>query len=105
MPSQPSTDNEDESVLDSIDQQNRPADVALQQQRIKAWHPILDPEWVIYGYLLLAVIMIPVGKSIPSYLILDTNRFLSLTCLHRSLSILYYYSAPFSVLPLTASEP
>jgi hypothetical protein len=52
---------EDESVLDLADQTMRPKDVALQQQRVEAWHPILDPEWMIYSFLILAVILIPVG--------------------------------------------
>ena len=52
---------EDESVLDLADQTLRPKDVALQQQRVEAWHPILDPEWIIYSFLILAVILIPVG--------------------------------------------
>ena len=56
-------DGEEDSVRDLADQLNRPPDVAIQQQRIKAWHPILDPEWMIYGYLVLAVILIPLGKS------------------------------------------
>jgi hypothetical protein len=52
---------EDESVLDLADQTMRPPDCALQQQRVEAWHPILDPEWMIYSFLILAVILIPVG--------------------------------------------
>lgn len=57
-------DEDDDSVLDLPDQLNRPPDVAIQQQRIKAWHPILDPEWMIYGYLILAVILIPLGFTL-----------------------------------------
>ncbi|CAJ1970292.1 unnamed protein product [Cylindrotheca closterium] len=57
-------DGEEDSVLDLADQLNRPPDVAIQQQRIKAWHPILDPEWMIYGYLILAVVLIPLGFKI-----------------------------------------
>lgn len=56
-------DEDDDSALDLADQLNRPPDVAIQQQRIKAWHPILDPDWMIYGYLILAVILIPLGES------------------------------------------
>ncbi|KAG7355634.1 CDC50/LEM3 family protein [Nitzschia inconspicua] len=52
---------DDESVVDISEQVNRPADIAVQQQRIPAWHPILDPEWMIYSFLILAVIMIPLG--------------------------------------------
>ena len=54
---------DDESVLDLTEQTQRPADVAVKQQRIQAWHPILDPEWVIYSFLILAAIAIPVGKK------------------------------------------
>jgi hypothetical protein len=54
-------DGEEESVLDEDEQTMRPKDVAVQQQRVFAWHPIMDPEWVIYSFLILAVIMIPVG--------------------------------------------
>ena len=55
-------DGEEESVLDESEQTLRPKDVAVQQQRVFAWHPILDPEWMIYSFLILAIIMIPVGK-------------------------------------------
>lgn len=41
----------------------RPADVALKQQRMKAWQPLLDPKWVIPCYLLIGVIFIPIGES------------------------------------------
>ena len=54
-------DGEEESVLEDDEQTMRPKDVAVQQQRVFAWHPILDPEWAIYSFLILAVIMIPVG--------------------------------------------
>lgn len=53
---------DDDSVLDISEQVNRPADIAVQQQRIPGWHPILDPEWMIYSYLVLAVILIPLGE-------------------------------------------
>ena len=42
---------------------NRPPDLALRQQRLKAWKPILDPTWVIAALLIIAAIFIPVGKS------------------------------------------
>jgi len=54
-------DGEEESILDESEQTMRPKDVAVQQQRVYAWHPILDPEWMIYSFLILAVVMIPVG--------------------------------------------
>jgi len=59
-------DDEEESYLDPSEQTQRPADVAVQQQRVEAWHPILDPEWMIYTFLILAVIMIPVGFRLES---------------------------------------
>ncbi|CAB9497681.1 ALA-interacting subunit [Seminavis robusta] len=54
-------DDDDETVLSLSEQTNRPADVALNQQRIAAWHPILDPVWVIIALFYLGVIMVPVG--------------------------------------------
>ena len=56
--------DDDESVLDLADQTNRPSDTALQQQRIQAWHPILDPEWMIYTFMILALVLIPVGYNL-----------------------------------------
>lgn len=53
--------SDNESTVDMADQTMRPKDVAVQQQRVLAWHPILDPEWVIYSFLILAVVMIPLG--------------------------------------------
>jgi hypothetical protein len=50
-----------ESTADLADELMRPKDVAVQQQRVLAWHPILDPNWVIYSFLILAVVMIPLG--------------------------------------------
>jgi hypothetical protein len=55
---------DDESVPDLADQVNLPSDVALQQQSIPAWHPILHPEWMIYSFLIMAMILIPVGKLV-----------------------------------------
>jgi hypothetical protein len=56
--------DDDSTVLDISEQINRPGDIAVQQQRIPAWHPILDPEWMIYSYLILAVILIPLGECV-----------------------------------------
>lgn len=55
---------DDESVLERSEQTNRPPDVALAQQRIQAWHPILDPLWVIIALFYLGVIMVPVGTYV-----------------------------------------
>ena len=41
----------------------RPSDVALLQQRMKSWQPLLDPKWVIASYLLIGIVFIPVGES------------------------------------------
>jgi len=57
-------DEDDESVLDLADQTNRPQDVALNQQRVNAWHPILDPVWVIVALFYLGVILVPVGACV-----------------------------------------
>lgn len=62
-PSGTGNGNEDdaESVLDISEQINRPEDIPIQQQTINAWHPILDPNWMIFSYLILAAIMVPFG--------------------------------------------
>mmetsp|Transcript_45017 Transcript_45017/g.95797 ORF Transcript_45017/g.95797 Transcript_45017/m.95797 type:complete len:456 (-) Transcript_45017:264-1631(-) len=43
---------------------HRPADVALKQQRMKSWQPVLDPKWVIACYLMIGIIFIPTGVVI-----------------------------------------
>lgn len=52
---------DDDSVLDLAEQTQRPIDNALMQQRVNAWHPILDPVFVIVALFYFGVIMIPVG--------------------------------------------
>ena len=52
---------DDEDHLPLSEQTNRPSDIPIQTQTIAAWHPILDPNWVIFTYLALAAIMIPFG--------------------------------------------
>jgi hypothetical protein len=54
-------DDEDDDVLDPSEQTQRPIDCALNQQRLNAWHPILDPVFVIVALFYLGVIMVPVG--------------------------------------------
>jgi hypothetical protein len=51
----------EDSVLDESEQTARPQDIALLQQRIQAWHPILDPKWVIAALFYLGAILVPVG--------------------------------------------
>jgi hypothetical protein len=53
--------DDDESVLDEAEQTNRPLNTALNQQRIQAWHPVLDPVWVIFALFYLGVILVPTG--------------------------------------------
>lgn len=53
--------NDNSSVLDISEQTQRPVDNAFNQQRINAWHPILDPVFVIIGLFYLGVIMVPTG--------------------------------------------
>ena len=53
-----STDN------DTTPKNRRPKDVALTQQRMKSWQPLLDPKWIIITYLCIGVIFIPTGKFV-----------------------------------------
>eukprot|EP00978_Attheya_sp_CCMP212_P005395 scaffold12077_cov57-Attheya_sp.AAC.1 len=53
----------------------RPRDTALRQQRMVAWHPILDPAWVICGFFILGAIMVPTGWKLRT----ESNRMLELT--------------------------
>ena len=41
----------------------RPPDVALLQQRMKSWQPLLDPKWVIATYILIGIVFIPIGET------------------------------------------
>jgi LEM3 (ligand-effect modulator 3) family / CDC50 family len=54
-------EEKEDAPLDLAEQTNRPVDNALNQQRINAWHPILDPVWVIVALFYLGIILIPVG--------------------------------------------
>ena len=57
--------DEDDSVVVSPDTlKNKPADTAVNQQRMKSWNPILDPLWVIGAYLILGAIFLPVGEIV-----------------------------------------
>eukprot|EP00536_Pseudo-nitzschia_multiseries_P008386 jgi/Psemu1/319374/estExt_fgenesh1_pm.C_2110011 len=56
-----SGDIDEDDVLDLSEQLNRPENTPIQQQTINAWHPILDPIWVIIAYFILAAILIPFG--------------------------------------------
>ena len=56
--------DEDEDILPEEQQTMRPTSDSLHQQRIQAWHPVLDPVWVIVGLFYLGVILVPVGTSL-----------------------------------------
>ena len=56
--------NDNNSVLDISEQTQRPVDNAFNQQRVNAWHPILDPVFVIIGLFYLGVIMVPTGACL-----------------------------------------
>lgn len=58
------SEEDDESVLDESEQTMRPKSDSLHQQRIQAWHPVLDPVWVIVALFYLGVILVPVGTYI-----------------------------------------
>jgi len=55
------TNNADPELLT-----RKPADTAIRQQRIKAWHPILDPLWVIITFLIMGGVFVPVGFKLRS---------------------------------------
>ena len=57
-------DDDDEERTTSITKSRRPANVALTQQRMKAWQPLLDPKWIIAAYLAIGIIFIPTGKFV-----------------------------------------
>lgn len=75
---------------------HRPADLALRQQRIKGWKPILDPTWVICSLVVIAAIFIPVGTlkviALVRHLPVPTSTYTTCnTALKRiSLTILIY---------------
>ncbi|KAL7506791.1 hypothetical protein ACHAXN_004432 [Cyclotella atomus] len=48
-------------VEENMNTSRRPRDLALLQQRMKAWQPLLSPRWVIAAYLVIAAVFIPVG--------------------------------------------
>eukprot|EP00571_Detonula_confervacea_P013602 CAMPEP_0172310440 /NCGR_PEP_ID=MMETSP1058-20130122/11483_1 /TAXON_ID=83371 /ORGANISM="Detonula confervacea, Strain CCMP 353" /LENGTH=429 /DNA_ID=CAMNT_0013023247 /DNA_START=54 /DNA_END=1343 /DNA_ORIENTATION=+ len=69
----PDSQNTSDSATTGNDQSNgyenpsntrRPANVALKQQRMKSWQPLLDPKWVIATYLLIGIIFIPTGIAL-----------------------------------------
>ena len=68
---QPEKEEDDEPILPLEEQTQRPPDLALHQQRIPAWNPILDPVWVIIALFYLGIIMVPTG-TLCYVMLLDT---------------------------------
>ena len=48
-------------MADNKEKSNRPSDSPFKQQKLKAWQPILTPNWVVGTFLCIAVVFIPVG--------------------------------------------
>jgi len=46
------------------DASRRPEDSDFQQQRLKAWQPLLTPKWVIGTFIVIGIIFLPVGIGI-----------------------------------------
>jgi len=42
----------------------RPGNTAFKQQRLKAWQPILTPKPVIFSFLIIGIVFIPIGAGI-----------------------------------------
>lgn len=53
---------DDDDMPPLSEQTRRPLDTALRQQRVKAWYPVLDPWWVIGGFLVVGAIFVPTGE-------------------------------------------
>jgi hypothetical protein len=48
----------------SQSQSKRPGNTAFKQQRLKAWQPILTPKPVIFSFLIIGIVFIPIGAGI-----------------------------------------
>ena len=40
---------------------NKPTDSPFKQQRLKAWQPILTPNWVVGTFALIGIVFVPIG--------------------------------------------
>jgi hypothetical protein len=45
---------------------NKPSDSPFKQQRLKAWQPILTPNWVVGTFMLIGVAFVPIGIALLS---------------------------------------
>jgi len=45
-------------------QNHKPDDTDFQQQRLRAWQPLLTPMWVIGAFFVIGIIFVPIGNSI-----------------------------------------
>lgn len=43
---------------------HKPDDTDFQQQRLRAWQPLLTPVWVISAFFIIGIIFVPIGNSI-----------------------------------------
>jgi len=46
------------------EQSKRPRDNAFQQQRLRAWQPLLTPGWVIFTFVMTGIVFLPIGAAI-----------------------------------------
>ena len=47
-------------------QKNKPSDSPFKQQRLKAWQPILTPNWVVGTFIMIGVVFLPIGIALLS---------------------------------------
>ncbi len=52
----------------------RPDDVAIKQQRMKSWQPLLHPRYVIAAYFIIGIVFIPTGELRNDYWIEKNSR-------------------------------
>jgi hypothetical protein len=45
---------------------NKPSDSPFKQQRLKAWQPILTPNWVVGTFVLIGIVFLPIGIALLS---------------------------------------
>mmetsp|Transcript_23594 Transcript_23594/g.48843 ORF Transcript_23594/g.48843 Transcript_23594/m.48843 type:complete len:426 (-) Transcript_23594:259-1536(-) len=58
----------------------RPDDVAIKQQRMKSWQPLLNPRYVVAAYFIIGIVFIPTGLVIRN----KSNNLVELTTMYES---------------------
>ena len=43
---------------------NKPSDSPFKQQRLKAWQPILTPNWVVGTFIVIGAVFLPIGIAL-----------------------------------------